>query len=830
MSSTWVASPATEALAQVLELLNPQQLARRQPETGKDWLVASYREDFEWLWNFERTWRRDVEVGVSLLGWISSDADSSTRTIIVVWDGTPQLDSTIDIQAYVTPYDWALACSWAIFKRTKNNSLEAAKYPHLRILIFDLSANLGSKMFAPSAFQAVRAVSWVQVYRPVHSRNDTALLASLNTNDRSVSLLRSAAPIGSFGFGALCNDILSPERVLSMAQAQMEGDKRPVLKMLARIWESNLLNSDNRHHVANLMAPLILTQALPGALRSLVEREITNGSPLRGALKTVVRELGLGRIRSSRTPLSELGILREVQAEPDVLDRKHNLSFLLIDDQYTLGYGALLASVLFGNDYSPGDSDQSENCNGFATGEGELRCEANAESLLTFLKGFGRVNDWRQPRLVKLDPQVNILFLDLRLWSDSKNRRAFLWRVLEICESLGVEPLMNEADPSFDSAFMHAYQRARADAKGGKDETEEIESIALFPLLLSHFDPSLPIILFSSTHQWVILELVRHRQNIIADFSKPLLEGYGGVIDPAYHLSDLSQAINKAIKMHESRGIWERLAEVDPTTGAQFRWRSRPVFETADPKDKSRLLVYNASARTILKAKGKGSYERTRHKAGPAAPKLNDEELRVLLAEYYQRYILSSNSFDFATVPWEMLEGNLIPDQILDDPDLHDPAFDLSDTLDPRNYLARVAQNMRNKKAHGQLKPPHGPKAEADFRLVARLAFMFLLDFLQNAITPGPVNFDAELDAVEDFLKSRYQHLSPLIGSRHLLPFDLTSDVKISWIDFAAFIMCFAARNATDGRKTFLSQPTVNAVQRLVQLLSSPQVQQQSVP
>ncbi|MDX6404501.1 MAG: hypothetical protein QOH70_1956 [Blastocatellia bacterium] len=830
MSSTWIASPATEALAQVLELLNPKQIARSRPETGKEWLITSYREDFEWLWKFERTWKRDVEVGVSLLGWISSGNDSSTRTIIVVWDGTPPPDSTIDIQAYVTPYDWALACSWAIFKRTKSDSTGVTAYPQLRILILDISAEVGLETFAPNAFQAVRAVSWVQVYRPVHSKNDAAVIASMNTDDRSVSLLRSAVPIGSFGFGELCNDLLNPERVLSMAAAQMEGDKRPVLKTLARIWESNLLNSDNRHHVANLMAPLILTQALPAALRGLVEGKIANGRPLRTALKTIVRELGFGKIRSSTTSLSDQGILREVLAAPDVFDRNHNLSFLLIDDQYTLGYGVLLASVLFGNDYYSFECDQTADGNRFATVDDEFRCEANAESILVFLKGFGRVNDWRQPRLLRLDPQVDILFLDLRLWSDSENRRAFLRHLLEVCGSLGIEPLTNAADPSFDSAFKQAYERAQAEVKNGQDGAGEIEPLALFPLLLSHFDASLPIILFSSTHQWVILELVRHRQNIIADFTKPLLEGYAEVIDPARHLNDLSGAINKAIEMHESRCIWERLAEVDQVTGAQFSWTSRPVFEITIPQNSMRLSVYNASSAPSIKAKNKGGYLRTRYDAGSAAPKLNDEELRVLLADYYKRYILSGNSFDFATVPWEMLEGNLIPDPILDDPYLRNPAFDLSDTLDPRNYVARVNQNMRNKKAHGQVKPPHNSRVEADFRLVAKLAFMFLLDFLQDSITPGRVNFDAELDAVENILKGRYPHLRPLIASGKLEPVNLTSDVRVSWIEFAAFLMCFAARNATDGTNTFLSQPTVNAVQRLIQLLSSRQVQQQAVP
>ncbi len=829
MSSTWIASPATEALAQVLELLNPKQVARRLPEKEKEWLVTSYREDFEWLWKFERTWKRDVEVGVSLLGWISSDNDSSTRTIIVVWDGTPPPDSTIDIQAYVTPYDWSLACSWAIFKRTKSDSTGATRYPHLRILIFDVSADIGLKTFAPSAFQAVRGVSWVQVYRPVHSKNDAAVIASLIADDRSVSLLRSAVPIGSFGFGELCNDLLNPERVLSMAAAQMEDDKRPVLKTLARIWESNLLNSDNRHHVANLMAPLILTQALPPALRGLVEGKIANDRPLRTALKTIVRELGFGKIRSSKTPLSDLGILRDVLAEPDVFDRKHNLSFLLIDDQYTLGYGVLLASVLFGKDYSPGDSDHFENGNGFETGEGELRCEANAESILVFLKGFGRIDDWRQPRLLHLDPEVDILFLDLRLWSDSGNRRAFLHHVLKVCGSLGVGPLTNAADPSFDPAFKQAYERAQAEVKNDQDGAGEIEPLALFPLLLSHFDASLPIILFSSTHQWVILDLVRHRQNIIADFNKPLLEGNAEVIDPASHLNDLRGAINKAIKMHESRCIWERLAEVDQASGAKFGWTSRPLFETVDPQDRMRIAVYNLLKGTVLQSKGKGFNKKMRYNAGRADPKTNDDELRALLGEYYRRYILGGNYFDFASVPWELLEGNLVPDKILDDPDIPDPGFNLPDRLDARNYLARVPQNMRNKKAHGLVTPPRNSQEEADFRTVTTLAFLLLLDFLQGTTTSGAVDLDGELGSVESIFRAKYPHLEPLIISGYLSPVNLRS-VKITWLEFATFIMCFAVHKANDGTNTFLSGTTINAVKGLVQLLSSRQGQQQGAP
>ena len=112
------------------------------------------------------------------------------------------------------------------------------------------------------------------------------------------------------------------------------------------------------------------------------------------------------------------------------------------------------------------------------------------------------------------------------------------------------------------SEFARAFEAAeRATCDPSKLPPE---ALTLLPLLLSHVDRTLPIVLFTSSHQRVVSEMLQHCPNVITSFAKPLVSGYGEAISPADSVRDLEDAIKKAIELHEVRIAWKRVCELVP--------------------------------------------------------------------------------------------------------------------------------------------------------------------------------------------------------------------------------------------------------------------------
>jgi hypothetical protein len=78
--------------------------------------------------------------------------------------------STINVENYVTPFDWAFALSRVVAGDGFRGSEGAGGAPHLRILIFDLKSQENSGAFASEVFPVVgHAMPWVRIYRPVQA-------------------------------------------------------------------------------------------------------------------------------------------------------------------------------------------------------------------------------------------------------------------------------------------------------------------------------------------------------------------------------------------------------------------------------------------------------------------------------------------------------------------------------------------------------------------------------------------------------------------------------------------------------------------------------------
>lgn len=524
-----------------------ERIAYHQPNPAADFLVASYLDDFASLWKLASQGQ--------LLSWLRSRPGQNS-TIVLVWDGTPEpKNTTINIRDYVTPFDWAVAISLSVHSILEND----AKALAFRILILDIDSHDSGDAFGPRAFAAMGAtLPWVQVYRPVEA--DYLPLAVLPENrSEDFARLRVSIPPRTFGLPGLLRDCFAPDRIMSFRVAQEELDYSTLIHTVARFWTSHLLGPIDRHHVGNLLSPLLLFEALPETLKLKGRPGNYEGDPLPEALACLISALGVAtpaeKTSTGKSPLPIGGVLFSAATSGDIFGRRKKAKILLVDDQYHTGYHNVLAYSLFGNRYKESEARRDGQAWTYKCpdDEYELRCESNPDRLLKALLDAPSQDDWARPRF--LDIGYDLLFLDLRLWTGGIERRRLLNRVLLACDHLNASAIK-------DRAFARAYQSAQSLVRG--ESVSEIEALTLLPLLLSHYDPSLPIVLFSSTHQWSVLEMTGSRSNIIADFTKPIIDGYGKGRTSVECLRDLIKAIHRGVDLHEQRLLWQELVSVAP--------------------------------------------------------------------------------------------------------------------------------------------------------------------------------------------------------------------------------------------------------------------------
>lgn len=804
---TTVSSPVAQIIYTILSAIQPpSKVSFKVPKPKTEFLVLSYLDDFGYLWNINEN------ATGGIIEWISSTIENAARNIVLVWDGVPRIrrQSVINIENYVTPYDWAVAISCLTFgSNFKGGDPFPARpgnhipTPPLRILIIDLKSQEYSSAFAHEAFLSVgHALPWIQIYRPVQVEN-TEVAAALTSDDSSIPFLRTAILPGTLGTDTFLEDVAALEgRVLSMRQANEERDRAGVLNSLIELWRSNLVRPGDRHSVGNLLAPMMLAKALSKSLRIPAGRMISEINPQRLALKSLVEAIGLGKIRDSaiNPALPEEGVLSSARKISNIFGRRDGINVLLIDDQYSLGFQHVLGYALFGKAYDPDKATEIDTAWEFKSVAGKLNCEIRVDSLLTELERNPPADAWTRPRLLR---SCDVLILDLRLWTDKSGREKFLLRLIETCDRLRAHEIPDERIKSALSRAKEIVNRSGRPADGnGRESTEEseaseIDSLALMPLLISHYDPSLPIILFSSTHQRALIEAVSHRANIITDFSKPILTGYGEDMTPSELGRSLHRALMTAIELHESRLIWDRIVKT--------KWAVTPVFEIAcpSPTNPNAMCVYNVLPGTNLR--------NNRFDGGELEPKLKSKAtvLRKMLATYYYHYIVGQRYFDFSTIPWEVLEGELVPDAFLDDPNTANPKFALDTDFTRQNYVIELLKQVRNKKAHGRAPYPRKLSEEKEYRLAAIITFMFLLDYLNNVSSTLTIN-PADVLQMSDDLKKIYPHLQS--NPNKLEPRVLTADRLVGWLDFVAYTACYSAQKAEQNGKSFLSNETFNAV------------------
>ena len=249
------------------------------------------------------------------------------------------------------------------------------------------------------------------------------------------------------------------------------------------LWAAELTQSDIhsiRHSISNLIGPRTLTKAMrPSA------GEDGRADGTLAALDTLLDALDLAPDTDDAEPGPWIS---RGQWEPAGIKR-----WVLIDDMEDLGWSDFLHVAL------------------------DLR----AQELSSF--GHREIPDIFKQHILGLEDAV--LFLDLRLfargtWGDETR---FL-RTLAQYASRYIEGQDGLVWPGFTSQEIEAVRRCSERAKRIED-AEYHTALAFFPRLLCHLDPTLPIILFSSTGRKEIADQLRPYGNIVLEFTKPRLSG-----------------------------------------------------------------------------------------------------------------------------------------------------------------------------------------------------------------------------------------------------------------------------------------------------------------
>jgi hypothetical protein len=770
-----------------------------QENDEADCTVFSYRRDFATLWGLGSGGIAQIAQSLGK----GRGGKGSEHILVIVWDGVPDTE-VIGISRYVTPYDWATALSLAIYREKSGGA------PKLRFLILNLPSAPQDSFFQRNLFAFHNVVPWIQGYQ-VSTRDDIGVpeLALRDFgNPTDIAFMRQVVPPSRQQVSDLLDDLREPRRIVSTFADDDDPKMRgQYLETLSEVWQQEFLKPGDRHKVGNLLGPLLLADGLGSELRNKVIDVIKACSWSRQALVLLLNELGL--IHLAFNAKTEAGELRKpdqigLSRDGGVFGRRRNVRFLLVDDQFRLGYQHVLACMLFGTDYDPTKTRSSDNDWSYNGELAELTCVSSAEALFKVLEDQPRVEDWGLPR--KLDiPDCDICLLDLRLWMDgTATSKEFMGRLVSVCRKLGGQNLS-------DSRFQQALRAAQRIADG--DTGNELTALPLLALLLSHYDPSFPIVLFSSTHQRDVIELVAHRPNIVTSFAKPLLLGYGETQQPLAMVNALGVGLRRAIDLHEARMIWERINDVS--------WGSSPVFRLNTNWEKGGNLkqeTFNAGNGNMF---------------SPGDSLVLRKALAALFIDYFQ----GSNYFDFAAQPFEFLEGCLTPPNVARR--ISNPGFDLEDRTHGvggvpileeqklRNSLGRALQSIRNRKAHGHVKRPLNFSEREQWRLASILEFAVLLDYVSASTSEllGKKNNLEELHVrYWDALRAKHQIILGRYCSRPTPPaaHEIGSIAGFPWLPYVTLATAQGVIRSCKGDVFMASQATVSALERLLTPNSSP--------
>jgi hypothetical protein len=610
-------------------------LAKIAESASSGGTVVSYRDSFNDLWS-----------------WIAEDGargplpETLKGRLCIVWDGVPDLGSKSEFafEKHLTVYDW-IAALVAVWARLPDDGGQA-----LDIVIFDCT----------------RHVRWGDSFSCQMARGLVGLLPWLR-------VVRNTAAGRSEMISSLANG-----RTRETVEFRMEDWKR-VGNLVKRLWVSDLCRAGDRHSVANAIGPIVLSDAFAAnGFGPPIDRETAVGRVVPESFWIFLRALDLlppPEARRYGTCKGLLGgLVNERLVKEDHFGRFKKLGFLLVDDQAHVGFHHVLAQLLFGAHESLGEAGKHLTT---IASEGRFRLDSVVEPscLLEWLKHCVQHtrSDWYRARVFGKKsimvsdtdmlpgdlPNFDVLFLDLRLHgigkSDEVRSKEKLWveTLISIHRTwsagFGISQVQRNAlHGALTSAVALAETPiSEASSAGGS----RFAYLALLPILISICDPTVPIIIFSSTQQREVVELMAPFPNIIVKFAKPSLSGYFEEDRDALAGAGrrLQASLNQALELHEKRVLWEisacfALSPKAKNEAARIYAITPPPYIISRKNSKTGVEVPS-----IFNVLGKNQRDFP-----------SDPLFEVAFFQMIKDYIISNKYYETMSSPYNFLEGCIL--------------------------------------------------------------------------------------------------------------------------------------------------------------------------
>jgi len=489
-----------------------------------------YSEDFNLLWGLDQEDREQAEGIASIIEGLKNRPRSAGElTIVILWDQMPpaQRGAPYDMGRFVGPHDWAMALTWGIYYLDDDNAMQGPHHPRVRFIIFDaFGGDRRTDNFAVKALFALqKSFPWLYV--------DTIA-------DEGVNWQRLNYAINTDNEYWQWKDIVEGfDHLAEMGTTHQDTANlyryRSAARFLRELWrEHNMFRAGDRHAVSNLLAPPRLASGLPGKIAQVARGQIAgNTTKMHQALLEIV-DLALPDGGGPNWDDNEENRLEESLKEICGRVESAGVRFVLVDDHFDLGYHHILGNMLFYGNYNPERADNP--------GDSTWLFKASDKAGASSLECFGNLNRWLQESILeKAIMEYDVLFLDLRLWDNVDRGIMVIDNLLETITKL------EERGYEIRDKGFKIVRNVASEVKAG-DREIPLQALALLPLFLSCINRKLPIILFSSTHQWDILNILKRYSNIITNFTKPINSGYEEQrLLPKYPGRALVTAIKKAL-------------------------------------------------------------------------------------------------------------------------------------------------------------------------------------------------------------------------------------------------------------------------------------------
>lgn len=525
-------------------------------DKSPEWLVVSYKDNFDYLW-----------LGKGLWEWMESGRQ---RNILLVWDGMPEPDgSGVNVLDHITPVDWAMVLSHRLLQRSKKDT--SKNIPELRILICDISQQNHASAFSVRMLPAIcHGMPWLRVYRPIES-------------DKRLGR----------DFDVLVDDIkqFDPNKFPSLKDAQSD-----LVESLVHAWIGSVAESGSHHDVSNLLGPLVLSI---GFNNSSLRKGLLEGNPARIALLQKIMWSGMGGGGGNSQ-----GKWFDFAQDAAKIAHERRVKIILVDDQANQGWLDIVSAAVGAVRPDASQASGSE-IKSFAKSDVvDVFASTSYHAIKSRLEQVGisdeegsNINGDQRFRFSLTGDGAEILLLDLRLFfNEQEEIQYFKW-------ALGVARNLKRANavtfPGMDCSELERWisEAEKSKSTDWRKTTEYLELLTLLPRILASIDMSLPIVIFSSTGQRQVAELLKSYGNLITVFEKPRFFGYVSADIARETQTKFSSALAKAVKMFYARKACQDLINVSklstkPIEGGKHNHVEIYIDEDhPDDNDQSKIYV-----------------------------------------------------------------------------------------------------------------------------------------------------------------------------------------------------------------------------------------------